>query len=32
MRWKERSTVLMFVCQLMNIAAVRAITVLRQIN
>ena len=32
MRWKEDSTVVMFVCQLMNIAAVRAITVLRQLN
>jgi len=31
-RWKEDSTVVMFVCQLMDIAAVRAITVLRQLN
>jgi len=31
-RWKEGSTVVMFVCQLMDIAVVRAITVLGEMN
>ena len=31
-RWKEESTVVMFVCQLMDIAVVRAITVLGELN
>ena len=31
-RWKEDSIVVMFVCQLMDIAIVRAITVLGQLN
>jgi len=31
-RWKEGSTVIMFVCQLMDIEVVRAITVLGELN
>jgi len=32
LRWMEGSTVVMFVCQLMDIAVVRAITVLGEMN
>jgi len=31
-RWKEDSTVFMFVCQLIDIAVVREITVLGEMN